>query len=489
MIAMTASDLDFLQEPALGRRVPRLQVFAAFAVVFGIPALCIAGGQAGILHFVFPFLCLVVGAFLLWRWKPAYVELVLWLWFISPFIGRMADFQGGWTPNNAVELAPYITTGLSAIPLLASLRIFGTRRALPYVCALVAILYGLILGLMSLPLFDVLRALLNWVVPIFFGLFIYQNRSQYPEFKRAIERAFLIGILLAGVYALYQFFRLPDWDRLWMLNVEVKAFGVIEPLKLRVFSTMNAPTIYAAISFCGLLLLFNMKGKLRLLSAAVGFIGLMLTMSRASWLSVAAGGIFLMICAGMRQRVRLAIAVFVCSLFLAGIWQVPVVHDLLLQRLDSFSDPNQDVSFGARVAGHEVAFRQLAQEPYGEGIGSTEANHNTEGNDELIGPHDSSILEILYSLGWMGSLIYLLGLAALVFQALRAGNDDTLVTSSKAILVGFAAQFLLNSVLIGILGFMVWTFASMSLAATERAKELKQAEIEESICAADCAAA
>jgi hypothetical protein len=489
MIATAASDIDLLQMPAIERRVPRLQIFAAFAVVFGIPALCIAGGQAGILHFVFPSLCLAIGAFLLWRWKPAYVEFVFWLWFISPFIGRMADFQGGWTPNNAVELAPYITTGLCAIPLLASLRIFGTRRALPYVCALVAIFYGLILGLIGLPLFDVLRAFLNWIVPVFFGLFIYQNRREYPEFKRAIERSFLIGMLLTGIYGLYQFFTLPDWDRLWMLNVEVKAFGVIEPLKLRIFSTMNAPTIYAAVSFCGLLLLFNMKGKLRLISAAVGFIGLMLTMSRASWLSMVAGGIFLMIYAGMRQRIRLAVAVFACSIFLAGIWQVPVVHDLLLKRLDSFSDPNQDVSFGARVAGHEVAFNELALEPYGEGIGSAEANHNTEGNDELIGPHDSSILEILYSLGWMGTLIYLLGLASLVFQAIRAGNDDSLVISSKAILVGFAAQFLLNSVLIGILGFMVWTFASMSMAAADRAKELAQDEIEQGSCAANCAAA
>lgn len=488
MIAMELRDDRFAPAPIAEQHAPRMQIVAAFAVIFGIPALCIAGGQAGLLHIVFPLLSLVVGAFLLWRCKPAYVELVFWLWFISPFLGRMADFQGGWTPNNAVELAPYITTALSAFPLLSSLQVFGTRRALPYVCALVAIIYGLIIGLMTLPTFDVLRALLNWIVPIFFGLFIYQNRSEYPEFKRAIERAFLIGILLTGIYGLYQFFRLPDWDRIWMLNVQINAFGATEPLKLRVFSTMNAPTIFAAISFCGLLLLFNMKGKLRLISAAVGFIGLMLTMSRSSWLSLAAGGIFLMICAGMRQRIRLAIAVFACGVFLAGMWQVPVVHDLLVQRLNSFSDPNQDISFGARVAGHEAAFHRIAQEPYGEGMGSTTANHDTAGDDELIGPHDSSILEILYSLGWMGSLVYLLGLASLVFQVFRTGNTDSLVTSSKAILVGFATQFLLNSVLIGVLGFMVWTFASMSLAAADYAQETIKSEAEKSR-AADLAAA
>ena len=118
MIAMELRDDRFAPAPIAEQHAPRMQIVAAFAVIFGIPALCIAGGQAGLLHIVFPLLSLVVGAFLLWRCKPAYVELVFWLWFISPFLGRMADFQGGWTPNNAVELAPYITTALSAFPLL-----------------------------------------------------------------------------------------------------------------------------------------------------------------------------------------------------------------------------------------------------------------------------------------------------------------------------------------------------------------------------------
>lgn len=454
----------------------RMQVFAAFVVMIGIPALCIAGGQAGVLRIVFPALSLVAGGFLIWRSKPAYVGLVCWLWFLTPFLGRVADFQGGWTPTSAVELAPYIAAGISGLPLLASLGSLGNRRALPYVCALVAILYGLILGLVSLPLFNVLRALLNWLVPVLFGLFIYQNRELYPQFKRVIERSFLFGTLLTGAYGIFQFFALPDWDRMWMLNVQLNSFGAIEPMKVRVFSTMNAPAIFAAVTTCGLLLLFNLSGKMRLLAAACGFLGLILTMSRSSWLSLAAGGAYLMMCAAMRQRVRLAFAVFVCGAFLMGLTQVPVVHDLLLQRIDTFSDPSQDVSFSARVLGHEQAFHQIAQEPFGEGLGSTDNDHNTEGDDDIIGPHDSTVLETLYSLGWIGTLVYALGLGSLAFQLIRPGHRDSFVVSSKAILVGFAAQCLLNSVMIGVLGFMVWTFASMSLAAADRSETAETAE-------------
>jgi O-Antigen ligase len=446
---------------------PRIQVTAAFAVMVVIPALAIAGGQAGVLRVAFPVLSVIVGGFLLWRSKPAYVGLVLWLWFLTPFLGRMADSQGGWTQNSAVELAPYITAALSGLPLMASLNSLGSRKMLPYASALAAILYGLSLGLTHLPLFDVMRALLNWLVPVLFGLFLYQNRDQYFEFRYVIERSFLFGTLITGAYGIYQFFVLPDWDRLWMLNVQLNSFGAVEAMQIRAFSTMNAPAIFAAVTACGLLLIFNLQGKLKLLAAGCGFIGLMLTVSRASWLSLVMGGIYLMIRAGKRQRIRLVISIFACGVFLVVTTQIPVIHDLLLQRVESFSDPSQDVSFSARLVGHEQAFRQLAQEPFGEGIGSTDTNHNTEGDDDIIGPHDSTILEFLYSLGWVGSMVYTLGLACLAIQLMRLKRRDSFIVSAHAILIGFAAQCLLNSVMIGVLGFMVWTFASMCMAAAD----------------------
>ena len=467
---MAASQIE-CAEPSVGPSRHRMQIYAAFAAMILIPALCIAGGQAGLLRIVFPVLSVVAGGFLLWRSKPAYVGLVFWLWFLTPFLSRMADFQGGWTPSSPVELAPYITAGLAGLPLLASLRILGDFRALPFVCALVAILYGFILGLVSQPLFDVLRALLNWMIPVIFGLFLYDNRALYPQFRRVIEKSFLFGVLFTGAYGIYQFFVLPDWDRLWMLNVQLNSFGAVEAMKIRVFSTMNAPAIYAAVTACGLLVLFNLNGKLRLLAAAGGFLALMLTVSRASWLSLAAGALYLMMRAGMRQRVRLAIAGFACGVFLLGLAQLPVVHDLLVQRMQTFSDPSQDVSFSARVEGHEQAFGQIGQEPFGEGIGSTDAKHNTEGDDDIIGPHDSTVLEFLYSLGWIGTLVYALGLGSLAFRLMRADHGDSFVVSAMANLVGFGAQCLLNSVMIGILGFMVWTFAAMSLAAADRSRQ------------------
>ncbi len=470
--------------------VPRhkAQVYCAVLVMIGIPVLCIAGGQGGLLRIVFPLLSVFVGAFLLWRSKPVYVGLVFWLWFLTPFLRRVADFQSGWTQSSAVLLAPYAAAGISGFSLLASCKIFHTRRSIPYVCAFVAIGYGFIIGLSRYPLFNVLQALLNWLVPVVFGLFVYENREMYPEMRRVIESCFLYGVLLTGAYGIYQFFTLPDWDKMWLLDVQTNSFGAIEAMGVRAFSTMNAPVIFAAIMACGLLLLFNMKGKLSLLAAACGFVGLLLTISRASWLSLVAGGIFLMVRVEMRQRFRLAIGLVACAIATACLAEVPVIHDLLWQRVETLSDPAQDVSYSARVEGHETALRELAQEPFGEGLGSTDTEHATEGDDAMIGPHDSTILECLYSLGWIGSIIFAVGIVTLGAQVARTGrNRDPFVISAQAILVGFLAQCLLNSVMLGVLGFMVWTFAAICLAEADRSPEMNVEVDKENNAAVDYA--
>jgi hypothetical protein len=460
--------------PSQNQNQHKLQTRGAIAALIVIPTLCMLANQAGILRLVFPLLSVGVGGILLWRSKPLYVGMVFWLWLITSFVSRMADYQGGWTLSNPVAFAPYAAASLSAIPLLASFQRLASWKHLPFICALAATLYGFILGVTYLPLFNVLRALVNWVVPVVFGLFIYQNRELYFEFRRVIEKVFLYGILVTGVYGIYQFFGLPDWDRAWMLNVQMNSFGEIDPMKTRAFSTMNAPAIYAAVTACGLFVLLNMKGKLRLLSAAAGFMGLILSLSRASWLTFAGGCIYLAVFLGMRERYRLMIGAVSCVLFLLAISQIPAVNEIIWHRIETFTQPGHDDSFSARVEGHDAAMREIAEEPWGEGIGSTDTLHNTEGDDDMIGPHDSTLLELLYSLGWGGTFIYGTGLFLLGIQLFRSGRGDNFSLACKAVVIGMFVQALLNSILLGVLGFMVWTFASLCLAQSELAEDSKR---------------
>jgi hypothetical protein len=123
----------------------------------------------------------------------------------------------------------------------------------------------------------------------------------------------------------------------------------------------------------------------------------------------------------MRQRARLAMAAAACALAMLALSQLPPVGELIEQRINTFSAQSQDVSYSSRIEGHQEAFRTLVQEPFGEGLGSTDTDHFTEGDYSIIGPHDSTLLEFLYSLGWIGTLIYGLGLGSFVVQLVRTG--------------------------------------------------------------------
>ena len=163
----------------------------------------------------------------------------------------------------------------------------------------------------------------------------------------------------------------------------------------------------------------------------------------------------------------MALAAAASVVVLLGFAQIPGIREIVADRMATLTQPEQDASFSARVEGHEQAIRKLAAEPWGEGMGSTDALHGTEGDDDNIGPHDSTLLELLYSLGWVGASLYVLGFGLLLAQLVRKGGSDRFVLSAQAILIGLMVQLLLASVFIGVLGFMVWTFAAMILSAPE----------------------
>src|ERR1700722_9275678 len=112
-------------------RTYKAQAYGALLVMSAVPVLCIAGNQAGLLRIVFPVLSLLVGGFLFWRSKPLYVGLVCWLWFVTPFLGRMSDLQAGSSATNSVLLAPYLAAGISVVTLFTSLESLGQRKSLP----------------------------------------------------------------------------------------------------------------------------------------------------------------------------------------------------------------------------------------------------------------------------------------------------------------------------------------------------------------------
>ncbi|SNT23931.1 O-Antigen ligase [Granulicella rosea] len=452
-----------IERPDAVRNQCRLMV-AVFVFVVAV----VWAGAPGALRYLYPALALAMAVLLFVRSRANYVSFVFWLYFLSPFLRRLVDWRLGFEDVSPLLLAPGLATLVSVYVLATRGRTLARPGALTFSCALAGIFFGTIVGLTRYSPVDVGRAFFNWVPPITFAFMLYEERERFAVYRKAIETALLWGTIVMGVYGALQFFVLPPWDRSWMIGVAFNVFGEPEPMRMRVFSTMNAPATFATYTMAGLLMLFSLQSRLRIPAAALGFVALVLTTSRASWLGLLPGLIFLAFQMPLKVRMRIFAGMIACVLLAGASMLIPAVNEIVSSRLRTISSPTSDVSYRARIVGHEDGFARLSGEPFGEGLGSMDVDHATDGRDDRLGPHDSTVLELLYSLGLPGTAMYLLGLALGVARVVRVGLRTPFAVAMAAIFISYCSEVLLNSIFLGVLGFMVWTAVGMSLAEAER---------------------
>jgi len=469
------------------RHIPILAILLCLTLTL---ALLLAEPNA--LRYGFPAIAAVTAALIFGRSRTVYIQFCLWLWFLSPLLRRLVDWRTEFIATSPLLLAPFFAISISGIVLLRNLRALARRNSagsIPFACALAGILFGTLFGLFHYTPIDVARALINWLAPVLFAFFLYFETSNHPhllqEYRDTIVRTLLWGTLLLGLYAILQFFFLPPWDESWMQGINNGAFGQPFPRQLRVFSTMNAPATFASYLMAGILIAFSVLTQnrdrlaqprgpafvpgrlLAAFAAPIGVLSLALTTSRALWLGLGFGILFLALTLPGRARIRVLATVLAALLFAALATQAPAIHDVVVSRLRSFANGASDVSVSARIYGHAQAFSTLTAEPLGEGMGSTDVDHATDGSDDRIGPHDSTLLEFLFALGGPGTLIYGIGLAAALI-AIFFLKTDVLGMALKATLFAFLSESLLNSVMIGVPGFLVWTCIALLLSACDQ---------------------
>ncbi len=412
--------------------------------------------------------------------RTLYIQLCLWLWFLTPWLRRMIDWRTSYTEQSLMLSAPYVAAAISGVVLLRHGRSLARPGGVPFACALAGILFGTLYGLTRFSLFEVARGLVNWLAPVLFGFFLYEERRRYAEYRDAFVKSLVWGTLVMSLYGLVQFFVLPDWDVTWMKGLVYTTFGSAEPREVRVFSTMNAPAVLAFYLTAGMLVCLtllvdgNTKRKwLPAVTAPLALICLGLTLSRSLWLALVVSLIYLAATMPGRLRFRIVGISLVALAIAAAGSQAPGIRDILAERLKTFTSGTQDVSASARIQGHEDALGNLAVEPMGEGMGSTDVDHATDGSDDSLGPHDSTLLEFLYSLGGPGTLIYAIGMGYagtriyLARGPKPAAVGEPFGFAMRATLVGLFAQCLLTSIAVGPEGFVTWTCLAFALAGSE----------------------
>lgn len=433
----------------------------------------LAIGAGGLDRFVFVLTSLLTGFVLNKLDAPLYVEFTLGLWMFAPFIRRVADYEGGFRDPSIFLLAPFLVTLISVLRLRGLLRSRTRALIFPIVLIASALFLGINVGLLNGEVSRTAQAIVNWVAPICFGLYIAQLYPQYPRLRASIQRSLLVCGCIIGVYGVYQFLVAPAWDCAWMENVYINlvppSFGQPEPLGIRVFSTLNSPGVVSTYLMVILSVAVSQPGWKGLFVAAPAATSLLLSQDRTAWLSWALCMLVLLILparstAGLLRR---RVIWIVASVSIVGSFLLftPPFDQIIGQRLDTLQSLDQDGSLAERKGEYMWVLNYMENKPMGIGISSAPEFNRM--------PVDGGPMHLLLSFGWPGAVVFSCALAMLFFLMLFTPvPSDTLAAAARAILFGLCFQFFSGNILIGAQGILFWTCLGVFFASSYyRAKD------------------
>jgi hypothetical protein len=434
---------------------------AIFALV-GLSALCLVAHVGGVLRLLFPAGTFVVGGWLYWRYPLLYVGFTWWIWFLSPWVRRVVDQQGGWVDPSPILLAPLLVTLITLVTLLRWLPKSLKQGGLPFLLCILAVIYGGLVGLIQNSPTSAILNCLGWIAPVLFGFHLFMFWRHYPDYRQNLQRVFLWGTLLMGGYGVAQYLIAPEWDRFWMVNAGLSSIGTPEPLGIRVFSTMNAPQPFAGVLMAGLLLLFCDRASLRFAAGGVGYLAFLLSSARSAWLSWLLALLSFLPSLKASLQMRLIGSLFVLAIVVIPLINLEPFSTVIAPRLQSLSNVEADGSYNARSNGYNQLLGEILVNPIGEGFGAT-----TESGE--IGARDSGILALFLSLGWFGGIPYLAGMGLIFFRLFQGTESrfDVFAGASRAIALGAFSQIGLNVATAGAIGMVLWSFLGIGMAANQ----------------------
>ena len=444
---------------------PPLAWAAILSFVF-FTAVCTLAGVGSILRPGYVVFSLAVAILLYLRYPVLYISFTWWIWFLTPFVARVVDLRSGWDESRFMLLSQYLVTLLTFHTVLKYLPKSLREGGLPFVLAFIAMFYGFLIGLIKTTPFTAARGLLDWLTPICFAFYLFINWRNYPQYRQNIQRTFLWGALIMGIYGIYQYLVAPQWDIFWLESAKLNSMGDPEPLGLRVWSTMASPAPFATVMMAGLILIFNNDNKdiFRLPATAAGYIAFLLTTVRTLW-----GGWFIAIVSFFgslksQLQIRLIITFLVMALCVLPLMTVEEISEPILDRFESFGTLENDDSARVRQQIYEEGLNKALTDPLGNGIGNT---FIVDEKGELVPlVVDSGFLDTFFTLGWFGVIFYLGGLLLLIYKIFQFTEVrfDAFMAASRGISIGMIFTLLGNSGMLGVSGMVMWGFFAMVLA-------------------------
>jgi hypothetical protein len=449
-------------QPVLSRlsRVPNGTVVGlGFAVAANLVSFA---GAARVMTVVFVVGAIVIAG-LLARIRPlAALEFAVWLWLLGPQVRRVVDHATGYHEPSLILVAAPLAS-LLMLPAVRRVRHRGIGRTVrPLLVTAAAIAAGYAVGALRVGLQPATAALLVWAVPVLFGLQVVAVTDNVSDLRATVDRVFIWGALIVGIYGVVQFYAIPSWDAYWMLNSSMNSIGTPEPFEVRVFSTLNSPGSLAMFLAAAVLYLADTGHRLRVPAQIVGYGVLALTLVRAAWLGCLLGLVVLLITGSARAKATVLMAL---ALVTVAVLQISgPLQTVITDRIDETREGRQDDSFVARMALHSEIVPNLANDLLGQGLGAS-GSASQMATDGAIGrvTLDSGLLDFAYALGLPAALA---ALGTLVFGGMdlaRIGlNSGDISAGAVAGALSVLVQMIGGNTLIGIGGitfFLLWGFA------------------------------
>lgn len=431
---------------------------------------------ASLTGILFPAAALLTGTLLLWRKPGLYISFMWWTWFLTPEVRRLVDYRSGYDEQSIVMLAPFLVSGVALIAVLAKLPRLALPYRIPLALVSLGLLYAYIIGVLNNGLMGATFDLLSWGTPVILGAYLLTHPSLATVFQRSTQQAFMWGLLLMGLYAIVQYFYLPPWDAYWMTQADMASIGTPEPQNVRVFSTLNSPGPFASVIMTGLLLAFSRGGSAHIFGVAAGFVGFALSAVRSAWGGWLLGLVILLTRLPLRQQAQLLGTLIVLAGVGIPLFTQGPLAQLLSQRLASVTNLQSDTSYNERVQLYLGFSSFTANNPLGQGLGSTGIASNLGSQQTSLQNLDSGVIAVLYTFGILGTLYFVGGAMSIFIRAIltniqHQGIDSAIYVS---ITVGMLAQLVFGNVWSGVTGVMLWFFPCLLLASQHIHTQRKQ---------------
>lgn len=437
---------------------PALAWTAIFALVL-VTAGGIVAGAGSSLNFIFPAMAVAVGLLLYWRYPILYIGFTWWIFCLSPLVRRLSDYYSGiYSDPSTILLAPYLVALITLITLwyhLPQTYRQGNSGGLPFLLCFAATLYGGVTGLILNAPQLAIKEMLEWLTPLAFGFHLYVNWQHYPSYRQNIQRIAAWTVLVMGIYGVIQYCVAPEWDVFWLENTRLLSQGEPRPFGLRVWSTLNSVEPFSGVMAASLILLLTHKGPFNVAASVVGYLSLLLSISRSAWLGWLAGVLLLTGSLKAKFQVWLMISILSLSILVIPLAKVEPFSAMIVPRLETLSNISQDDSAQARKITYAGFLEQALSSFEGSGMGNQ------------ISYFDSAILTFFFSLGWFGTLLFGSGMLLLLLRLFQASEAsfDLFKTAAPAIVMSNLVRFPLNVPMLGASGLVFWAFISLGLAA------------------------